>query len=57
MDKIEITDGLVITVSFNDFFVDIGPKVASKITQSNNCHAQYIHAASSLLQNITVNEE
>ena len=57
VDNKEITDSSTIAEKFNKFFVDIGPKLASKIPSTINRHTEYIEPAASSLQQITISEE
>ena len=55
IDKVEITDTKTIANSFNNFFVKIGPNLASKIPKSDTNFAAYVSKANTKLHENTKN--
>ena len=57
IDNKEITDTSIILENFNNYFVDIGPKLASIIPQASKCYLVYLTTVPSSKQYIEIRGE
>ena len=52
-----IFDQKIIANSFNEYFVNVGPKLASEITQSQRSFEMYLKGSDSSFEEVTLSDE